>query len=228
MNYLLVFFAVMNTFAISLVAGEIETIKALRVDQNGITLTVDTGGCTEKKHFRVRKLGLNPTEISLIRIKPDNCKSFSPESIDIKFTYEELGITRGEQFEIEGLLYKASITPGMWPGRYECLGEKLNVSYVRGQSERDQKIILTVDNKRHIFQGDKILRNMNGRSLSVRLGMDDGNGFITYNLELPNGYASKEAFKARVFEQITRFDLAIDSRHLPHPILHEVSCIKNY
>jgi len=69
----------------------VENLKALKVADGVIEITVRTGGCTEKDHFRTETVstsGVN--EITFFRTTPDKCKGFFPNGKMISFTLEDL------------------------------------------------------------------------------------------------------------------------------------------
>ena len=67
--------------------------RPFRVLPDGLSINVQTGGCTDKQDFR---LGTDATGITLLRQTPDVCKGWFPHGKWIDFTWAELatvGIT---------------------------------------------------------------------------------------------------------------------------------------
>jgi hypothetical protein len=67
--------------------------RPIRVLPDGLSINVQTGGCTDKQDFR---LGTDANGIALLRQTPDTCKGWFPQGKWIDFTWAELatvGIT---------------------------------------------------------------------------------------------------------------------------------------
>jgi len=74
-------------------------------DQNGVVFQVYSGGCTDKNSFVVEHSVVDKEKvITLMRVRPDYCKAFFFFGTYVDFTYDELGIDRGEQFSIQNLV----------------------------------------------------------------------------------------------------------------------------
>ena len=77
------------------IGEEIEMILGFHADERRIVFHVRTGGCTEKKHFRVKLRSLPPRDavsLTLFRLRKDDCKGYFPEGKYIVFSREELGL----------------------------------------------------------------------------------------------------------------------------------------
>ena len=81
-----------------------EEILGVTYDSTGVTFQVATGGCTSKSDFNFRILEIYPPQYILIRTKPDVCDAFFPYGKMIKFTYDELGLKKGNRFHITNKL----------------------------------------------------------------------------------------------------------------------------
>ena len=92
---------------ISIVADQgttrVEALEAVRkVDFDGQRLNVVVGsnGCTEASSFEVRIKDGDPAELTLTRRSPDLCKALVPEGKTVSWTYEELGLERGQPVRV--------------------------------------------------------------------------------------------------------------------------------
>ena len=82
--------------------GTLEPLLGFLHDQSGITFQVFSGGCTSKQSFTIEnELENKRNLVSLIRTKPDYCKAFFFFGTYVYFNYDELGINRGQSFEIQ-------------------------------------------------------------------------------------------------------------------------------
>lgn len=67
----------------------------------GVAVQVYSGGCTEKRFFKVvKKLNAGVQEIYLKRQRPDYCEAFLPYGTLIYFTYKDLGLQSGDTYRI--------------------------------------------------------------------------------------------------------------------------------
>lgn len=76
-------------------AGELETLSAVRADAAGLTLRVTSTGCTAKGDFAFyvgRETG--GRTLAFARKRLDVCRA-APRVQDVRFSYEELGLTGG-------------------------------------------------------------------------------------------------------------------------------------
>lgn len=70
-------------------------------DRKGVTFQVYSGGCTSKEDFLINYSTKNgELSLSLNRKIPDNCRAYYPYGIFLHYSYEELGIGKGQQFLI--------------------------------------------------------------------------------------------------------------------------------
>ncbi|MBC7467029.1 MAG: hypothetical protein H7256_13655 [Bdellovibrio sp.] len=82
--------------------GVLEPLLGFMHDQNGIVFQVFSGGCTSKQSFTIENKVRNKTNlVSLVRTRPDYCKAFFFFGTYVEFSYEELGVNRGQSFEIQ-------------------------------------------------------------------------------------------------------------------------------
>ena len=83
-------------------ANSIEIIMGFFHNDKGISFQVYDGGCTQKSDFSALVSNKDGQLIvSLIRNSPDLCRTFSPYGRMINYSYEELGISRKQVFQID-------------------------------------------------------------------------------------------------------------------------------
>ena len=88
-------------FAAVLVSGSLQAGEAkpaapildFKIAEDGVEVTVPTGGCTEKSHFRLRPVeGAGETILFFDRMIRDRCKGNFPEGTRLEFSWKEIGI----------------------------------------------------------------------------------------------------------------------------------------
>jgi hypothetical protein len=79
---------------------ELEPLLAAEVRSDALVIRVVSHGCTSKDNFAffVEKAGRR-VAVAFGRKKTDECKA-APQPMEIAFTYEELGLKRGEAIAI--------------------------------------------------------------------------------------------------------------------------------
>jgi hypothetical protein len=79
-----------------------ERIVSCQTLPTGITVTVETGGCTARADFL---LSTNPagakTDIELRRTKPDTCKGNFPDGLKLQFSWADLKLAPGSKFALQ-------------------------------------------------------------------------------------------------------------------------------
>ncbi len=88
-----------------------EPLLGLRVNSDGITYYVYSGGCTEKSDFEVNILKSSPIQLQLIRLKPDICEVYVPDGVEIFFGWDEVGLQKGMPFRVNNPLQSFTV-PG--------------------------------------------------------------------------------------------------------------------
>lgn len=80
----------------------LETIIGYTIERNGIVFQVYDGGCTQPKDFSVivEKNNSDVTYVTLFRKKEDPCEVFLPYGQKVKFSFNKMGISKNEAFEI--------------------------------------------------------------------------------------------------------------------------------
>jgi len=92
----------LNAFAHHEVGEEV--LLGAQIFGRTIKLQVRTGGCTWKESFIVKKTfnrALESTELTFIRVTPDNCEAYIPEGRVITFTLGDLRLRSGQTFVIK-------------------------------------------------------------------------------------------------------------------------------
>jgi hypothetical protein len=75
---------------------ELEPVYAVAAGRDALTLIVASNGCTRKEDFAFHVERRDGVErLSFGRRRLDTCKSFAPGKVDIRFTWEELGLAGG-------------------------------------------------------------------------------------------------------------------------------------
>jgi hypothetical protein len=76
-----------------------ETISAIvfNYDQEELTVTLVSNGCTVKEDFRFEQ---NNSNLSIIRKRKDECKAV-PQAITISWTFKEAGIDPNRTYSIQ-------------------------------------------------------------------------------------------------------------------------------
>ena len=84
--------------------GPAEVLRAARFDGAALVVRVDSNGCTQASDFSVSVTDGEPAEISLVRDKPDLCKALVPDGVELRWTYEQLGLEAGTAARIGNAL----------------------------------------------------------------------------------------------------------------------------
>lgn len=94
----------------------VEPLKAVARSADGVSVTVYTGGCTQKSHFSWQKTTGQPvgapTELTLVRNTPDKCYAHIPDGMVIAFSYGELGVNAKDSFTIGNPVVAPGVDPG--------------------------------------------------------------------------------------------------------------------
>ena len=92
--------------------GQIEPVHAAVIAQNQAAFWVSSNGCTEKADIQpvVRETSDGPI-ITLRRIKEDRCRELRPEGVEMRWSFEELGLAAGARPSIENP-YQLTPRPG--------------------------------------------------------------------------------------------------------------------
>jgi hypothetical protein len=73
-----------------------EVLRAVRFEPGALVVRANSNGCTEASSFAVEVAeGDGPTRLTLTRRTPDLCKALVPEGVELRWTYDELGLKPG-------------------------------------------------------------------------------------------------------------------------------------
>lgn len=77
-----------------------EKLYSYSVDRKGVTFQVRSGGCTSKSDFFAVNDHRSPAHVTLYRNVEDYCLALLPYGVPVHFENWELGLTRGQPFQI--------------------------------------------------------------------------------------------------------------------------------
>lgn len=82
--------------------GQLEAIHAAAIGQNQAVFWVSSNGCTSKDDLTavVRRTG-DASVITLRRIREDRCGVVQPQGVEMRWSFEELGIQPGGRVSVE-------------------------------------------------------------------------------------------------------------------------------
>ncbi len=82
--------------------GELETVHAAAILRDEAVFWVASNGCTTKAHLTpvVRADG-NRSVITLRRIRADDCRDPAPQGVEVRWTFEELGLPAGARVSVD-------------------------------------------------------------------------------------------------------------------------------
>tara|TARA_R110002012_G_scaffold322025_2_gene553821 strand:+ start:4929 stop:5321 length:393 start_codon:yes stop_codon:yes gene_type:complete len=86
-----------------------ETLRAVRFADGALIVRVHSSGCTTAADFAVSVAEGTPANLTLTRTRPDLCKAIVPEGVELRWTFEELGLAPGSRFSVENL-YQVPLT----------------------------------------------------------------------------------------------------------------------
>ncbi|MCI5144544.1 MAG: hypothetical protein D3923_03235, partial [Candidatus Electrothrix sp. AR3] len=91
-----------------------EVLYGIELTPERLVITVATGGCTEKDSFHIHVdkgyTGLPPYQVTVYRIKPDDCKgNFEP--IRISFSRKDLGLEGAIDFTVRNRIGSIDCCP---------------------------------------------------------------------------------------------------------------------
>lgn len=82
-------------------ASAAEALLGYTYTTTGVTIQVNSGGCTSKEDFKVETIiGPNYYDVTFNRTQPDFCEAFFVTGVTIDFTWAEMGLRDGDQFQI--------------------------------------------------------------------------------------------------------------------------------
>lgn len=82
--------------------GQLEPIHAAAIGQDQAVFWVSSNGCTSKDDLTaVVRRSRDASVITLRRIKEDHCETVQPQGVEMRWSFEELGIEPGGRVSVE-------------------------------------------------------------------------------------------------------------------------------
>jgi len=75
---------------------EAEVLRAARFETGALVVRVDSNGCTDASDFAVALAEGDTTDVTLTRRTPDLCRALVPDGVELRWTYEDLGLEAGD------------------------------------------------------------------------------------------------------------------------------------
>lgn len=77
--------------------ANLETLRSVRFEPGALVVQANSNGCTSEASFAVHIADAEgPAQIRLARETEDLCKALTPNGVELRWTYEELGLKSGE------------------------------------------------------------------------------------------------------------------------------------
>ena len=86
-----------SSTSLTITGQELEPLLGFRSSGDDFVFQVQSHGCTNKENFDVqvaRSLDAGSATVTLVRRKSDECKGFFRNGVELKFTRQELGISK--------------------------------------------------------------------------------------------------------------------------------------
>jgi len=77
-------------------SAPLETLRAVRFEGGAVVVRVDSNGCTDVSDFAVEVTDGTATDVTFTREQADLCKALVPDGVELRWTYEELGLASGK------------------------------------------------------------------------------------------------------------------------------------
>ena len=77
-------------------SAPLESLRAIRFEPGAVVVRVDSNGCTQASDFAVEVVDDQTAELTFTRESADLCKALVPDGVELRWTYEELGLKSGE------------------------------------------------------------------------------------------------------------------------------------
>lgn len=75
-------------------------LLGMTYDLETVNIQVSASGCTHKDDFVIKRIETTPVSIEFVRVKHDICMMYSPQGTILSYTFAELGVKPGEDFQI--------------------------------------------------------------------------------------------------------------------------------
>ncbi|MFY9643185.1 MAG: hypothetical protein WCD20_14705 [Rhodomicrobium sp.] len=84
-------------------SSDLDEVMAVEATKTGVTLTVPTGGCTQKADFEVSSSPVTNGQaaVEFRRLFRDTCKGFFPEGLKLDFTWADLKLPEGTKVAVK-------------------------------------------------------------------------------------------------------------------------------
>ena len=78
-------------------------LKAAEPTEGGLSVTVPTGGCTDKADFTIsaKRDADGTASVEIKRLKPDDCKGNFPRGLKLLFSWTELKLPAGTKLNVK-------------------------------------------------------------------------------------------------------------------------------
>lgn len=77
-------------------SAPLETLGAVRFEGGAVVIRVGSNGCTSASDFAVEVADGDVADLTFTREKPDLCKALVPDGVELRWTYQELGLASGQ------------------------------------------------------------------------------------------------------------------------------------
>lgn len=82
-------------------AAALEPLRGVRFADGALIAQVDSNGCTTAADFAVSVVEGEPAELTLTRTRPDPCKAIVREGVEVRWSFEALGLRPGSRISVE-------------------------------------------------------------------------------------------------------------------------------
>lgn len=103
MKNLIAILTLIAGFSAHAIDRRIEPLLGAYIKTSSVKIQVESNGCTWKKSFVVNKQydrNSDVMQILIVRMVPDLCEGYFPEGKTLVYSFEELGLQRGQNFQI--------------------------------------------------------------------------------------------------------------------------------
>src|SRR5262249_19779283 len=78
-------------------------LLAAETTEAGLSVTVPTGGCTQKSDFEItaNRLGAGEASVEIRRPRPDHCKGNFPGGAKLEFTWDDLKLPKDTKLVVK-------------------------------------------------------------------------------------------------------------------------------
>lgn len=76
-------------------SAPLETLRAVRFEAGAVVVRVESNGCTDASDFAVEVTDGTASDLVFTREQPDLCKVLVPDGVELRWTYDDLGLASG-------------------------------------------------------------------------------------------------------------------------------------